>query len=64
MALGYNKDDHNEDDHGTELLKAEDVRTHVRAHFLRTCAKFVLLKAKQEKQALFLMILAQFDKIL
>ena len=38
---------------GSELLKAEDVRTHVLAIFLRVCAKYVLLNAKQGKQALF-----------
>ena len=27
---------------GAELLKARDVRTHVRANFLRICAKFEL----------------------
>ena len=43
-----------------ELLKAEDVRKHFCAIFLRICAKFVLLNAKQEKQAFF-MIWAQFD---
>ena len=36
-----------------ELLKVEDLETHVCAIFLRICAKFVLLNAKQEKQALF-----------
>ena len=36
-----------------DLLKAEDVRTHVCANVLRICAQFVLLNAKQEKQALF-----------
>ena len=46
-----------------ELLKAEDVRRHVSAVFLRIFAKFVLLNAKQEEKALF-MILAQFDEIL
>ena len=46
-----------------ELLKAEDVRTHVCAIVLRNCTKFVLLDAKQEKtKNFFLMILAQFDK--
>ena len=47
----------------SELLKAEDVRTHISAVFLRICAIFLLLNAKQEKQALF-MILAHFDKTL
>ena len=46
-----------------ELLKAKDLKTHVRAEFLRIFAKFVLMTLKEEKQALF-MILAQFDKIL
>ena len=32
-----------------ELLKVEDVRTHICAIFLRIFAKFILLKAKQEK---------------
>ena len=45
-----------------ELLKAEDVRTHVPAIFLRICAKLVLLNGKEEK-ALFY-DLARFDKIL
>ena len=35
-----------------QLLKVDDVRTHVCAIFLRICAKFVLLNAKQEIQAL------------
>ena len=48
----------------TELLKVEDVRTHVCANLLRVCAKFVLLNAKPEKQAFLFMIFAQFDKIL
>ena len=48
----------------TELLKVEDVQTHVCATFLRICAKCELLNAKQEKQALFFMIFAQFDKLL
>ena len=47
-----------------ELLKVEDVRMHVCDFFLRICAKFVLLNAKQEKQAFFFMILAQFETIL
>ena len=47
----------------TELLKAEDVKMHICAKFLRISAKFVLLNAKQEKQELFFMILAPFDKI-
>ena len=34
-------------------IRAEDVRTHVRAIFLRIGAKFVLLNAKQEKQTIF-----------
>ena len=33
-------------------LKAEGVRTHVSAIFLRICANFVFLNAKQEKQAI------------
>ena len=38
-----------------ELLKAEAVRLHCTTaiFFLIICAKFVLLNAKQEKQALF-----------
>ena len=47
-----------------DLLKAEDVRTHICAIFLRICAEFGLLNAKQDKQALFLMVLTQFDKSL
>ena len=46
----------------SELPKVADVQTHVCTKFLSICAKLVLLNAKQEKQALF-MILAQFDKI-
>ena len=37
------------------------MQTHVCAKCLRICAQFVLLNAKQEKQELFFMILAQFD---
>ena len=37
--------------HFAELLKVEDVETHVFAMFLRICAKFALFTAKQEKQA-------------
>ena len=48
----------------SELLKVEDVRTQVSAIVLRICAKFVLLNAKQEKQAFFLLFLAQIDKFL
>ena len=47
----------------TELLKVEDVKTHVCAIFLRICAKFVLLNVKQEKNRYFFMIVGQFDKI-
>ena len=36
-----------------ELLKAEDVKTHVCAKFSRICAKFILLSAKLLKQELF-----------
>ena len=35
-----------------ELLKVEDVQTHVCAKLSIICTKFVLLNAKQEKQAL------------
>ena len=45
------------------LLKAEEVRTRVCAIFLRICAKFYVLNAKQEKQAHFFMIFAKYDKI-
>ena len=37
----------------SELLKVADVQTHICAKLSRICAKFVLLNAKQEKQALF-----------
>ena len=36
-----------------ELLKVEDVRTHICAIFLRICSTFVPLNVKPEKQALF-----------
>ena len=36
-----------------ELLKVEDVKDHVCAKFSRICAKFIILNAKQEKQAHF-----------
>ena len=36
-----------------ELLKAEDVKTHICAKFSKICAKFRLLSAKMVKQALF-----------
>ena len=38
----------------TELLKAEDVKSHHCAKFSRICAKFRLLRAKLVKRALFL----------
>ena len=36
-----------------ELLKVEYVQMHICAIFLKFCAKFVLLNAKPEKNALF-----------
>ena len=36
-----------------ELLKVEDVQTHVCAKLLSICAIFVFLNSKQEEQALF-----------
>ena len=37
----------------SELLKVEDVNTHMRAKFSRICAYFSLLNVEQEKQAIF-----------
>ena len=49
----------------SELIKVEDVKTHICAIFLRIRAKFVLLNAKQEKLGcVFLKILGQFVKFL
>ena len=50
------------DQDSPELLKVEDVRTHVCAIFSRICAKFVLYM-RERKNKHFFMILAQFDKI-
>ena len=44
-----------------ELLKVEVMRLHGSAIFVRICAKILLLKVKQEKLALF-MIMAQLDQ--
>ena len=49
--------------HPQELLKAEDVKTHICARFSRICAKFRLLRAKLVKQALFLCFLTKSDKV-
>ena len=46
----------------TELLKVEDVRTHVCANLLRVCAKVVLLNAKPEKTSTFLWVWHNWTK--
>ena len=46
-----------------ELLKAEDMRTHVRA-FLENLSNICTFECKTGKNKLFFMILAKCDKIL
>ena len=46
---------------GTELLKAEVVKSHDCAKFSRICAKFLLLRAKPGKTGTIFMILTQSD---
>ena len=36
-----------------ELLKADDVETHIKAKFVRICAEFIFFSAALVKQALF-----------